>query len=418
MTTDQTESRLRAAFFMPRTAAATPSAERRTGLRPAFSLCAAKDPRKPRFARVPQGGETCRFCLMLASRGAVYLTEHKAGAVSHYHANCDCKVVPDFGDGIEGYDPSVYYDKYRAMLEGHELEEHYDLLERYGRTTKRLYKTAAYDYKKALGVKGKSGGNARRRETERAAISLKASSVRIRYEGGFGGATVDARKAYAASDASPSELFGLRMGVHAETQGDFSKLNKSKQAVLYAGMEHACKTLGYPPGKTRLVSAQSLKSSYAEARRRSDGVTVHVDPSKLAKLSEDEIEQIVFHEIAHGKEYEGLPDAQFDREAKRLARFQAGEIAKLSASTASKRLEKCLIDAGVSAVYIPFRGKINLSGNDKAQVEQLPQYAWTGADRGTQDSELIAESLRFVANDGFGKNRVADIIATEFGGNR
>ncbi len=110
--------------------------------------------------------------------------------------------------------------------------------------------------------------------------------------------------------------------------------------------------------------------------------------------------------------------AQFDRETKQLARFQAGEIAKLSASTASKRLEKCLIDAGVSAVYIPFRGKINFSGNDKAQVEQLPQYAWTGADRGTQDSELIAESLRFVANDGFGKNRVADIIATEFGGNR
>ena len=126
----------------------------------------------------------------------------------------------------------------------------------------------------------------------------------------------------------------------------------------------------------------------------------------------------MFHEIAHGKEYDGLSDVQFDREAKRLARFQAGEIAKLSASTTSKRLEKCLIDAGVSAVYIPFRGKINFSGNDKAQVEQLLQYAWTGADRGTQDSELIAESLRFVANDGFGKNRVADIIATEFGGDR
>ena len=124
------------------------------------------------------------------------------------------------------------------------------------------------------------------------------------------------------------------------------------------------------------------------------------------------------HELNAGRKPVRRSTAQFDRETKQLARFQAGEIAKLSASAASKRLEKCLIDAGVSAVYIPFRGKINFSGNDKAQVEQLPQYAWTGADRGTQDSELIAESLRFVANDGFGKNRVADIIATEFGGNR
>ena len=85
--------------------------------------CAAKDPRKPRFARVPQGGETCRFCIMLASRGAVYLTEHKAGAVNHYHANCDCKVVPDFGDGIEGYDPDEWHDKWKHPEKHPEIRE-------------------------------------------------------------------------------------------------------------------------------------------------------------------------------------------------------------------------------------------------------------------------------------------------------
>lgn len=78
----------------------------------AVVACAARDPLKPRFARVPQGGETCRFCLMLASRGAVYHSEDTAGAVDHYHANCDCKAVPDFGDGIEGYDPDVLYSDY------------------------------------------------------------------------------------------------------------------------------------------------------------------------------------------------------------------------------------------------------------------------------------------------------------------
>ena len=46
---------------------------------------ARRDPRRPRFARVPAGGETCRFCLMLAGRGFAYRNE---AAASHAHANC------------------------------------------------------------------------------------------------------------------------------------------------------------------------------------------------------------------------------------------------------------------------------------------------------------------------------------------
>ncbi len=71
-------------------------------------------PQRPRYARVPSGAETCRFCIMLASRGAVYLSKENAGAVGHYHANCDCKVVPDWGDGIEGYDPEGLYERWSA----------------------------------------------------------------------------------------------------------------------------------------------------------------------------------------------------------------------------------------------------------------------------------------------------------------
>lgn len=53
-----------------------------------------RDPRRPKFARVPTGAETCDFCLMLASRGFVYTSEATAGAVKldHYHAGC---VLPD-----------------------------------------------------------------------------------------------------------------------------------------------------------------------------------------------------------------------------------------------------------------------------------------------------------------------------------
>lgn len=72
-----------------------------------------KDPMNPRFARVPVGAETCGFCIMLASRGFVYPSRRSAGEHRHYHPNCDCLIVPMYGDGsIEGYDHKEYLQKY------------------------------------------------------------------------------------------------------------------------------------------------------------------------------------------------------------------------------------------------------------------------------------------------------------------
>lgn len=47
-----------------------------------------------RWARVPVG-DTCAFCLMLASQGAWYLSEKSAlgEEAGHYHRNCDCIAV-------------------------------------------------------------------------------------------------------------------------------------------------------------------------------------------------------------------------------------------------------------------------------------------------------------------------------------
>ena len=75
---------------------------------------ARQDPLKPKFARAPTGAETCKFCIMLASRGFIYLTEGTAG-INHYHPDCDCRIVPGFDDdaGIEGYDPDELYQEWR-----------------------------------------------------------------------------------------------------------------------------------------------------------------------------------------------------------------------------------------------------------------------------------------------------------------
>lgn len=90
---------------------------------------ASKDPLSKRYARVPTGAETCPFCLMLASRGFVYLNAKSAGADGngHYHANCDCRIVPGFdGMDYEGYDPDALYFEWRDSTHAEYMERRKD----------------------------------------------------------------------------------------------------------------------------------------------------------------------------------------------------------------------------------------------------------------------------------------------------
>ena len=75
-----------------------------------------------RFARVPTGFETCTFCLMLASRGAVYHTRKSAGEFKHFHRHCDCKVVPSFerdpyAEVVEGVKPRELQERWGRFKE-------------------------------------------------------------------------------------------------------------------------------------------------------------------------------------------------------------------------------------------------------------------------------------------------------------
>ena len=79
------------------------------------------------FARVPTGTETCTFCLMLASRGAVYHTRKTAGEWGRFHRGCDCKVVPSFeGDPdaelVQGAKPRELYERYKVFKQIDSME--------------------------------------------------------------------------------------------------------------------------------------------------------------------------------------------------------------------------------------------------------------------------------------------------------
>lgn len=53
------------------------------------------DPASGAFVRVARA-DACSFCLMLASRGAVYASQATAGARDRYHTNCQCRAEPVF----------------------------------------------------------------------------------------------------------------------------------------------------------------------------------------------------------------------------------------------------------------------------------------------------------------------------------
>lgn len=87
-------------------------------------LANAKRDRKKgvRFARVTTGAETCPFCYMMSSRGAVYYSRKTAGAFDRWHNNCDCKVVMGFEDDpdaevVQHYDPKGMRDRIKEMEE-------------------------------------------------------------------------------------------------------------------------------------------------------------------------------------------------------------------------------------------------------------------------------------------------------------
>lgn len=76
---------------------------------------ARRDPVRTRFARLPQGATTCRWCVMLASRGAVYASEDTAGQMNRFHDNCDCVIMParSRDDLPDGHDLAMYERLYR-----------------------------------------------------------------------------------------------------------------------------------------------------------------------------------------------------------------------------------------------------------------------------------------------------------------
>lgn len=76
-----------------------------------------------KWAWVPNG-DTCAFCLALASRGWQRQSKEAAKAhAEHIHNHCNCNYAVSFdGSGVEGYDPTIYERMYYETPNGEKRE--------------------------------------------------------------------------------------------------------------------------------------------------------------------------------------------------------------------------------------------------------------------------------------------------------
>ena len=105
---------------------------------------------RAQFAWIPHG-DTCAFCLMLASNGWRNQSQNamKNGHASHIHSNCDCTYAVRFDSRttVAGYDPDRYLEQYRAAngdlnaMRRENYAEHKDIIN--------AQKRAAYATRKA-----------------------------------------------------------------------------------------------------------------------------------------------------------------------------------------------------------------------------------------------------------------------------
>lgn len=106
------------------------------------------------FAWIPMG-DTCAFCITLASRGWQRQSRKamKGGHAEHIHSNCDCTYAVRFGGkgGVSGYDPDRYLEMYENA-EGRTPEEKINSMRRaqYAEDKERIneQKRAAYAERK------------------------------------------------------------------------------------------------------------------------------------------------------------------------------------------------------------------------------------------------------------------------------
>ena len=154
--------------------------------------------------------------------------------------------------------------------------------------------------------------------------ALSASSLSARrakdamFEGSFGEATSAARAAYLVSDDLAATLLE-RTGMRVEVGRGVGRLARETRAAVMSGIEHGVSFVGGCARNLKFVTTGTLdKGVIAQAERRGDDLVIRISASRVRGRSMDDVEQILFHEVAHAAEWRFTTAQQWEREAARL----------------------------------------------------------------------------------------------------
>ena len=238
--------------------------------------------------------------------------------------------------------------------------------------------------------------------------SRKAKTVM--FEGSFGEATSEARSVYMASNDLTRTMYD-RIGIRPDIGHGILKLTQETRVAIMSGIEHGVSFVGGHARNFKFVTTGTLeKGVIAQAERRGDDLVIRISASRIRGRSMDDVEQILFHEVAHTAEWRFTTAEQWERETGRLTRWRKSGRGELKISRSSAIIEETLASSGFRVGYDPLNGSISLGEDAYNEASKISNYAVRDADRGDQDSELMAECIRFVALNGRGANRVADVV--------
>lgn len=245
------------------------------------------------FAWVPHG-DTCAFCLTLASNGWRYMSKDalRNGHAEHIHPHCDCTYAIRFGEngGVEGYDPDAYLEVYENA-EGATPQEKINAIRRdqYAADPEkyRAQKRAAYAAQKA-GL-----------PTSGAAFVHRAEQILQRARKEYGDELVAVVKPTVFTNAEGNSIImtsaqkGKKFGKHCKDFGlDPSK--KEDRDRLEAHIQDILrnKTAKYPgtfsgQGGIDLATGKSKRGSVVFYEKDNDVVIVSADETQFISILKD-----------------------------------------------------------------------------------------------------------------------------------
>lgn len=226
--------------------------------------------------------------------------------------------------------------------------------------------------------------------------------------------TKELMKAYSGKDVNVPGIFKERtQNSISFSQNDFP-LNIQQQIAVAS--EHAFNFMGDSIKQPLYFKLNNkLEDGVLAQASRRDGAAVIEVSGSLFKKKVDERIQVIFHEIAHTKEWNLSTMEEWDKEIDAILDFRSGETDHLQKSKLNQKLKQAFINSKVPVLYDDWLGRIQFSKNSDLKhlmsiSPYLKRYNELEDDAG---SELLAESLRFVAVNGFGKNKIADIVVRE-----